>query len=1244
MMKLIFAHHHARRGVALVIVLAALLLFSTLIVAFLVDVTQQREIVTSERDSFTARNLAETSLEIVSSQIKQATSVPESIWASQPGAIRSWKTDGTSDEGLIFKLYSAELQTEPTSSFAPEMDLPPADWRDQPAVYTDLNEPVFLPDPNSTTGESDYIPVYPIIDPSAFDGELPSMANNDPFFLEDYNGDDIPDPAMPVRWLYILEDGNVVAGINEGGFGVELPGSTATNEVIGRIAFWTDDETSRLNINTATGFPARPGDTSEENTENIDPATPGAFWSPPYTASSYDRESLALSQPLAREYQRQPGHVFTTALPAALNQITTEQLFSISPLAEFIGSKGGTETTALAEAGAEISLPATEARPLYPNVSEILIFNPLRELEDGLTVETLRRTAFSLTTSNHSSDLNLFGLPRISIWPVHADDSPENRTALDNRIANAVSVTDSDGASFPFYFTRRNPSDPTADFSERNEELLKTYLVRLTSQPVPGFADKTFADKWGEDHQQILTQIYDYIRATNLLDQSTADIQPYAPGGQVTPSRINFDEETEAQGFGRYVTLSEFGFLVTRRPPPDDAAPPPAEVLERRYFDATFLFELFSPAQGYGNLRLSLTMTPANLDKVSLAPSSDPRVVIPEGGETFAIENNIVEYTSLETNTGFAGRGWGGIIGPASLETGERWKFSTTKPIIVDYLRPIPSNGEDDPPPPDEWPVAIDFPDEVTLTIDAPAPSEGDTPPFTQTFTFVFEDLEEIILPFAESPETLNERLQNRDNGGLIRKSDLVRSLTLNPGTEDALSVTQADLRFLAATYGEIPAEWFSPSSELYFEPDIRALHTFGTALSRYFLYSSEDDDTPMQPGNNISSSRKLFVEPADETSDFEILATAAPNFSTVQTQSADSTTIIGGDWDTGTALALDGPYINKADDGISYFSDSDVNSAPYYHADFSSGLGPEFFSPHRIAPSPVIFGSLPTGIQREQDPWRTLLFSPNPPAGDAHPGFADPPEHLLLDLFHLPQVDPVTISGHFSTQGRVNLNAQILPFTYIQRETALRGLLQEMRIPVIPSDSETESSYKNSDGKGGDSIYFHRIDVDATIRLIREHVKSEGSFRSATQLCELYLVPQFDENSPASLQEVTFSEQTDQDDLRAFWSNNELTELTGDNLRELPYSHLLPRVTTKSNSFRVYFRAQHIKKSRNSPANGYIENLDRIASEFRGSARIERYLPNISQDYVDYATDEKAAPLDSLHRIRMTDVQRFTP
>ncbi len=140
-------------------------------------------------------------------------------------------------------------------------------------------------------------------------------------------------------------------------------------------------------------------------------------------------------------------------------------------------------------------------------------------------------------------------------------------------------------------------------------------------------------------------------------------------------------------------------------------------------------------------------------------------------------------------------------------------------------------------------------------------------------------------------------------------------------------------------------------------------------------------------------------------------------------------------DYDNPLPDIYPGPYANKPDEGS--VTNTSVTNVPYYYSEWQTGgnaLGTDtksdggsFTSPNRIMPSPGMFGSLPTGVQAGV-PWRTLLFRPQ----SGHYGATSPPDHLWLDLFWMPVVQPYAISDRFSTAGKINMNYQILPFTYM--------------------------------------------------------------------------------------------------------------------------------------------------------------------------------------------------------------------
>ena len=100
----------------------------------------------------------------------------------------------------------------------------------------------------------------------------------------------------------------------------------------------------------------------------------------------------------------------------------------------------------------------------------------------------------------------------------------------------------------------------------------------------------------------------------------------------------------------------------------------------------------------------------------------------------------------------------------------------------------------------------------------------------------------------------------------------------------------------------------------------------------------------------------------------------------------------------------------------------------------------------------------------------------------------------------------------------------------------------------------------------------------------------------------------------------------------------------TGDNTRERPYANLYAKLTTKSNVFTVHFRVQVLKKNKTSNANyaQWIEGTDQVASDYRGSSVIERYI-DAEASLPDFAANP-GTPMDDYYRFRVVSTKKFAP
>jgi uncharacterized protein (TIGR02600 family) len=544
------------RSFALLMVLASLALLTALVVSVLSLSTTNLRSSHADAHSLASSSLADLGPALVTAQIASSLAFladgAPTTYASQPGAQRVYDTHGDFVAG--FRLYSSSLMTSIPPSPGPEAeatfanDAPPAHWQQLPAHYTDLNSPLFRPSSSGAPSLS-----FPIADPRSsaegfaydpdFPGAMPPTAA------------DAARLPMPVAWLYILRDGTLGTLDPDGRF---LGPASPQNPIVGRIAFWADDETSKIPLNTAS-----------------EPTT----WMPPH---SYHVEAyrFATSQPVAGEFQRHPGHPATTALSPVLAPgtrwnlpfdtdrasataaaVAKGQLYALLPRTTDAGSRSG--TVSLLDRPTAIKIPNDR---LFASPHELAL-SPERSPNKLHFPDTPAATdpatfGFFLSTAASAPDTTAFGTPRISIWPLPRD--PARRTAFDHHSALASSPGPPASAA-PYAFQRELPLSPTHDLSlPRNQQLLD-YLLHLTSSPHPT-GGGSFLDKYGPDRDQILLQIFDYIRAANLTDgHLAASNRSYTPRqgvrgtGYVTPSRWDRPGQPSLVGFGRSYVPSEIG-------------------------------------------------------------------------------------------------------------------------------------------------------------------------------------------------------------------------------------------------------------------------------------------------------------------------------------------------------------------------------------------------------------------------------------------------------------------------------------------------------------------------------------------------------------------------------------------------------------------------------------------------------------------------------------------------------------
>ncbi len=552
------------RGIALVSVLTIVMLMTTLVVSLLMFSSSERAAAAHEGEQWKAKTLADTAFNLVVGQLREATGgelagrlpVP---WTSQPGAIRTY--DAYGNLTATYKLYSAaHFIAGPTEN--PDADVP-GDWQSRPDEFVDLNAP-------ATDGNGLR---FPIVDPRAmtrernrrvegFDYTAGRAGAIGPEQLPQYQR--LP---MPVRWVYVLRGGQF-GMVEHGQFVGEVPPSR-DNPIVGRIAFWTDDESCKVNVNTASE---------------------GVYWDTPRATSEQDRR-LAEYQPARGEFQRYPGHPAQVLLSSvlfpnrrlygegdrpemcadgtALASLSIEEARSLWEMSPGVSADVQRTTDGGRKRAANIDDPdytpppsiATPARfHLHASPGE-MAFDDSRVLQPVLTRQPgtrqrLEQAGFFLTARSSAPETTLYGTPRVCLWPVHGAASAgtaaetERATVFDRTMAFVSTI-----AGRRYHVQRRDAKNGWWDFYKanggQNAELF-TYLSRLTDCPAPGFVPpsgpRSFADKYGAgldgDRDQIVVSMLDYIRQTNMNDGNLAWNQQFSiicPGvpeqgyGQITP-------------------------------------------------------------------------------------------------------------------------------------------------------------------------------------------------------------------------------------------------------------------------------------------------------------------------------------------------------------------------------------------------------------------------------------------------------------------------------------------------------------------------------------------------------------------------------------------------------------------------------------------------------------------------------------------------------------------------------------
>lgn len=1307
---------------ALILVLALLVLFAALALAIFLTSKTERQASALFADTIGARQLADTSVNLCIAQIRDATSATNRAWISQPGLIRTFTGNRVAAEN--YRLYSwSPLRS--SGSFDPldAANTVTNNWAANKALYVDLNEPAPDPDDPTNTSKDKYPILYP---PGLVGGNITGFgvtANN-----VGANATALP---MPVQWLYVLQDGTVQTASANGTDSVIVSNATRTNPIVGRIAFWADDESSKVNLNTAAGgFPWMPPwvqNRTEYDRGGVDPIqTIPKPWGNIY--------GFGYAQPQKNEFQRYPGHPATTDLQAVFPELSWRDIYQLTPRVIEGGSENGINRTRklAADNATPIDLILDRDRLLAgmgenrfamsdaPRASLASKF-PDTHLSNSDWDQLLEKRKGFLSVTSKAPELNLFGQPRVAVWPVPEFDTAPGglpyRTAIDTLIAFCSTLTTNGTTRIPFFFDRRtggqsNSSSVPKNTSlsqdddihrTRNTEIFK-YLQGLTNKAFPGASSAAFSAKYGGTHgrDQILTEIFDYIRTTNIQDKQLNVDRQFNKWAYAVPTRWDAGNG-EVSGFGRAFTIRQIGFLFicnadgnraygangsvtpaiesNRAPGETETAwrnlyVPPVSANKttsvnnaldtntplndnQRRVQALLILELFSPSCGFKSFQTDSSsnfsfrirgMENLTLNSNPLFPVESPPPFVPLGN------NGGVDIASVTD-------GFGSTGGAINF----RW------PYMKRDVRQLINKSN-----PTAWQASsysffpyISFPVTITLNgnntmefsggslaVEILSGYDGSGNPQT-----LLEEINVVLsgvtLPVPQLADSKNYWAFDKSGifgsgnstqpGGVGRfagYNGIIKSGSLEDQTSgNYASPSSGNYSLIADHSGHTPYDVIQTyilshgDSRALFAPDRSANQDWvpvpvptasvptpaGLNPPRGNMRHFLSDDGPAGGVFGYTTGTSLAPE---ANLRWPGIAMPALLRKSVWPSGLNAPWTYG-DWDMGSPLVTtDGPLINKPDEGSAYETPNVANPFAVKNTDAEmNAVASLYHSANRQIPSAVMFGSLPTGLISGQ-PWQTLLFRPDP---GGHPGAVNPPDHLLLDLFWMPVVEPYAISEPFATAGKVNMNYQMIPFTYIERSTALRAALKGTQIGAIPEDLPTGRGFTKlyNSAAPWDPQFNFDINPDETLKSFQSRfvdATKERVFITPSEITTLPLVP-----AGSTLAGIS-----------TFWNTH---RLTGENIKERPYATLYPRLTTKSNVFNIHYYVQTLRKKPGSDPTVWDETQDVTVARLRGNTIIERYIDMNRSDIPDYALPANAnKSAESLYRFRILSNQEFSP
>lgn len=1299
--------HKSRKGFALVLVVTSLVLMTIMAVSFLLSTGTDLANVRAYSQTLESKRNADLAVNVALSQLTAATSEGTAsapvAWASQPGMIRTWSADGS--PRTFYRLYSSNQPIQAASLFNPNQDSTDLlNWkngaanRDFNAIWSDLNSPL----------ESGNRRTYPIMPPLLTQD---STAGVDPATISGFNIASPPgyssgapsavnNPApMPVRWIYVLKDGSLVAGSGSNNLSAGLNGASRSNPPVARIAYWIDDETSKVNINTASE---------------------GHYWDYPITNSQAEG-AWGQNQPIQNEFQRYPGHPANVSLSAVINNgsisASTSGVYDFSPRVQYGGSQGGTRNTTTLFLSDQIHLNNDLSR-LFASTHEMAFrpdpANPARLsnrtqlgiANDSTLAEIAQNREFFLTTHSRAPELNVFDLPRISMWPVSTDsrstDAITGGVRMDTFDKTVVFSSRLGGRDY--FYRRANNFSSTYDYDQiqRNREIY-AYLRRLMGSNIPGFGGNFVTKYSADDVNALNTQLFDWIRsgpniyglgkaaedraksggnsltvnrgyAASDFSPTTNNVFPFGENlGMVVPIRIS---SNNTKGTGSPFLLTEAGYkLVCERMELD--VPSAGRV---RYTFRPMIFIETSALKpdvmgAFGrmqnrkeNYQLYLRFNGSDLRFTPGANASGPAQ---DAG--FAM-GSLIYYARIEPTTVWP-------VGSQMMTMSQAWWFAGNPNTGGAVLNNVPADFSDKTQTSNALPfagnlISFDFPKPPTLTDLTVQAQRIFVPPANWTVN-VSEMNAEFELGFARSSTDREPIHQGRFiipaqevptphlayNGGdaatvyqnvsatradfsLVRRMDRDPANLLGQGGDiirtaeisgSTTSPARGDWRLAALNNDSMSADWFAPVTNSVLVAPVKRLFAAQHTGGGYWT-----NNVSTQTGQNPRLANGIDLN----ISQWE---TANPSFVSFNINRSTGVRMNNnrpGDYVTNfpgrtqhDGAIFDYPienYIGQGSTRNPYFNESVQDT-------LQTGQGYSFdvlqftllYSPNRQIYSPFQMGSLLTQAASLR-PWQTLLFTASP-------------------------------AGATGT-GNGGANSSDHPGAATPHDHLIADLFWMPRVDPLPI-SENQST-------------LGKINLNAAIEPFRSYITRETALHAALKFMKIRAIGNNDvsvrhrrlldptgSTSTPTVYDLDVSQTLSS--IRARFTSGDVyrtsTEIatvplfptgssgglrqwwdarryTGDNLRERPYGYLQALLTTKSNTYRIHWRVQTLTKVPSTSVDVWDEERDQVLAEYRGSTLVERYLDPNDTNIPDYAVDPNARPLNQFYKWRVVSNTQFNP